>query len=130
MPPFDIRVDDERRIVVAVAQGTIDERLAVAMVGQAREHAAKSGFNILYDLRAARPGDMSSGALFWMPRQVKALQGPQARRVRVALLHPPQFQAMARYWEDAFGNAGLQVKAFALEEAAAVAWLALDAPEF
>lgn len=127
MPPFSIRVDGERGIVVAQADGIIDEKIALGMVAQARVEAAKSGFNILYDLREARPGDMSSGALFWMPRQVKVLQGPQARRVRVALLHPPAYGAMATYWEDAFGNAGLQVKAFALDEAAAVAWLTAPA---
>ena len=123
MPPFDIRVDDDRRIVVAQAHGTIDEKLASGMVVQAREAAVKSGFNILYDMRDARPGDMSSGALFWMPRQAKVLQGPEARKVRVALLHPTEYSAMATYWEDAFGNAGLRVKAFAEDEAAAVEWL-------
>jgi hypothetical protein len=116
-------VDPERCIVVARAEGTIDQALAVAMVGEARRASAQCGHNILYDMRDARPGDMSAGGLFWMPRQVKALQSPEAKRVRVALLHPPQFVAMANYWEDAFGNAGLRVRAFVEDEGAAVAWL-------
>jgi hypothetical protein len=123
LPPFEIRVDDTRRIVVARALGTIDEKLALGMVAQAREQAVKCGFNILYDMREARPGDMSSGALFWMPRQLQVLKGAGAKRVRVALLHPPEYGAMASYWEDAFGNAGLRVKAFAADEPGAVAWL-------
>ena len=123
MPPFEIRVDAERSIVVARAHGDIDQALAVSMVTEARAAAEDCGHHILYDMREARPGDMSAGGLFWMPRQVKELQGPDAKRVRVALLHPPQFGAMASYWEDAFGNAGLRTRAFATDEDAAVAWL-------
>jgi hypothetical protein len=57
-----------------------------------------------------------------MPRQVQELQGAQARRVKVALLHPAEFAAIASYWETAFTNAGLKARAF-LEEEGAVAWL-------
>jgi hypothetical protein len=121
--PYEVRIDSARRIVVAAATGTVEQGLAIGMVGEARKAAGLHGMNILYDLRAATPGDMSSGGLFWMPRQVQELQGAEARRVKVALLHPPQFAAIATYWETAFTNAGLKAKAFD-DEDAAVAWLA------
>ncbi len=126
MPPYEVREDEARAIVMVVAHGRIDQPLAVEMVTAARKASLARGWNILYDLRDSTPGDMSSGALFWMPRQVGALQGAQARRTRVALLHPLQFAAMATYWEDAFGNAGLTARAFT-DEAGAVAWLGGEA---
>jgi hypothetical protein len=122
VPPYRIEVDEARGIIVAVATGRVEQALAMQMVGEARRLAMERELHILYDLRDAEPGDMSSGALFWMPRQMSVLQGVQARRVRVALLHPAEYAAMAAYWETAFGNAGLRVRAFT-EEEGAVAWL-------
>lgn len=122
MPPYRVEVDAQRGIVVATATGRVEQSQALQMVGEARQQAMAHRLNILYDMRGAKPGDMSSGALFWMPRQVKELQGPHAQRVRVALLHPAEFTAMASYWETAFTNAGLNVRAFT-EEEGAVAWL-------
>jgi hypothetical protein len=123
VPPFEVTIDAARGIVLARAYGVVGQAEAVRMVTEARSAAAASGRNILYDMREARPGDMSSGALFWMPRQVKVLQEPGAGRVRVALLHSPEFAAMAGYWEDTFRNAGLKARGFVTDEAAAVAWL-------
>lgn len=126
MPPFEIREDEARSIVVVEAAGRVDQPLAIEMVTAARKASIARGWNILYDMRSSMPGDMSNGALFWMPRQVGALQGAKARRTRVALLHPSEFAAMATYWEDAFGNAGLMARAFP-READAVAWLSGEA---
>ena len=124
---FDVRVDEERGVVVAEVIGAIDAQSTVEVVGRAREASKASGLNILYDMRRAITGDMSSGALFWIPRQVPQLQGVAARRTRVALLHLPQYAAMAQYWEDTFRNAGLSARAFTDDEEAGD-WLSPTRP--
>ena len=127
MPAFDVRIDEVRRLVVAEVVGPIDAAVTQRLVARAREAAAESGLNILYDMRRSVPGDMSSAALSWLPREVPQLQGVAARRTRVALLHPPEYGALALYWENTFRNAGLAVKAFTLEEEAED-WLSRSKP--
>ena len=127
MPTFDVRIDEVRRLVVAEVVGPIEASNTQQLVARAREAAVQSGLNILYDMRRSVPGDMSSGTLFWLPRQVPQLQGVEARRTRVALLHEPEYGAMAKYWENTFRNAGLAVKAFTVEEEAED-WLSRSKP--
>ena len=119
--PHEVRIDAARRIVVATLQGAANRGEIVEMVTGARAAAAASGFNILYDMRGSVPA-VSSGELFWMPRQIDALRSPDAGKVRVAGLSLPEHLDGARIWETMFRNAGLQAQAFT-EEAAAVAWL-------
>ena len=119
--PHDVEIDRARGIVVARLEGMAHRAAVMELVKEARAAAAESGFNILYDMRASTPA-ISSGELFWLPRQIEALRTPQARKVRVAGLSLPEHLEGARNWETMFRNAGLQARAFS-DEAEAVAWL-------
>ena len=119
--PHEVTIDAARRVVRARLTGAPDRAELIEVVGRARAAAAASGFNILYDVRAATPA-FSSGEIFWLPRQVDALRAPGASRVRVAGLHHPSQGDVVRTWETMFQNAGLQARAFT-DEDAALAWL-------
>lgn len=121
--PHTIRVDERRLLVIVEAIGPIDAGSLTPMVTEARSTAAAHGFNILYDFRDARPGDIKTGDVFWFPRRIPALAKPEARRVRIALLYPMDQRDFARFWETTFQNAGLRARAFE-KEAEADAWLA------
>ena len=120
--PYTVSVDERRRLVIVEAVGPIDAAVAEPMVTEARAAAAAQAFNILYDFRRATPGDLKSGDVFWFPRRIPALASPQARRVRIALIYPPEQQELARFWETTSQNAGLRSRAFE-SEADAEAWL-------
>jgi hypothetical protein len=119
--PHEVKVDEALGIVVARFEGTTLREEVMQMVDAARTAAAARGMNILYDMRAARPG-ISSGELFWFPREVPALREPLAGRIRVATLSSLEGMPIAKVWETVFRNAGLQAQAFS-DEAAALAWL-------
>jgi hypothetical protein len=119
--PHEVSVDGSRGVVVARIEGPTHRAVVMEMVGAARAAAKASGFNILYDMRQAVPA-ISSGELFWLPRQIEALRSPEASKVRVAGLHLPQHGDGAKTWETMFTNAGLQARAFT-DEGAAVTWL-------
>ena len=119
---YEIQPDAARRLVDVTVVGTYDAKSVVEMVATARELAEARGWHILYDMRSARPGDMSSADLYWMPRRLPALGSDAAARIRVAVVHPAEHAALAAYWETTFLNSGLQVKAFA-EEPVALEWL-------
>ena len=119
--PHQVTVDEARRVIVARIEGPAHRLAVLEMVGAARAAARAHGLNILYDMRTAVPA-MSSGELFWMPRQLEALRAPDASKVRVAGLCLPQHAETGKSWETMFCNAGLQARAFT-EERAAVAWL-------
>ena len=119
--PHEVSVDAVRRVVVAHIDGPAHREEVMKMVGAARAAAKASGFNILYDMREALPA-ISSGEIFWLPRQIEALRSPDASKVRVAGLHLPEHSAGAKTWETMFTNAGLQARAFT-DEDAALAWL-------
>jgi hypothetical protein len=120
---YRVEEDHGRRLVHVVIEGAFDKRDVAAMVAQARERSSARGWNILYDVRAARPGDMGPGDLFWIPRNHPALRDPKARAVRVAVIHPPALADLAAFWETSFRNAGIDARAFS-DEAAVMAWLA------
>ena len=120
--PYAIRVDEGRHVVIVEAVGMIDTATATPMVTEARATAAARAFNILYDFRAAVPGDLKTGDVFWFPRRIPALAKPEARRVRIALVYPEAQREFARFWETTFQNAGLRARAFE-DEAAAYTWL-------
>jgi hypothetical protein len=92
------------------------------LIVASRGMAVARGWNILWDMREAEPGDISGAQLFWLPRRNPALTDPAASRIRGACLYPPAFAAFARQWETSFRNIGLQARAFE-DEAEAVAWL-------
>ena len=120
--PHTIRVDEGRNLVIVEATGAVAAAAAEPMVSEARAAAGIHGFNILYDFRAATPGDIKTGDVFWFPRRIPALAKPEARRVRIALVYPPAHEEFARFWETTSQNAGLRSRAFA-SETEAVAWL-------
>jgi hypothetical protein len=119
--PHAVTVDTARHIVVARFEGSAHRAAVMELVQQARDAAKASGLNILYDMRAATLA-VSSGELFWMPRQLEALRSPDAGKVRVACVSLPEHVEGARTWETIFRNAGLQARAFT-RESEAVAWL-------
>ena len=119
--PHEVKVDDARHIVVARFEGSAHRAALMELVQDARAAAMASGLNILYDMRSATLA-VSSGELFWMPRQIEALRSPDAGKVRVASVSLPEHLEGARTWETMFRNAGLQARAFT-DEAEAVAWL-------
>jgi hypothetical protein len=120
--PYSIRIDAERRVVFVVVSGVFDAELAPQMTTEARKAAAASGFNLLYDIRSAVPGNLENADVFWWPRNIPALRSPEARRVRAAVLHGPPHRAFVQFWETAFRNVGLQARGFE-DEAAALRWL-------
>ena len=125
--PFRLEDDPARRLVRVTFEGRYDKPEIEAMVGAARAASAKSGWNILYDMRAATPGAVGPADVFWMPRKHPALQGAAASSVRVATVHDGKQAEIATFWETSFRNAGLRARAFT-DEAKALAWLAIDEP--
>jgi hypothetical protein len=124
--PQRVEPDRARRLVVARLEGAATREEVIEMVKAARAMAHDRGWNILYDMRGATVSDISPGDIFWLPRRLDVLNQPEASLVRVAGLHDPGERAsLARFWENAFSNAGLQARAFT-DEAAALAWLTAE----
>ena len=114
-------LDGALQLVVVTAQGKLGSSEVAEMVTRARELSAGRGWNILYDMSGAAVEGINSGELYWMPRKLPALREGSGK-VRVALLYPPKYHELARFWENAFRNAGLQAKAFETREEA-LKWL-------
>ena len=122
MMKFHVREDSAARVVRAALKGVYAKDDVVGMVARAREVSSRHHWPILYDLREAKPGAINSADIFWMPRHHPALREAGASFVRVAALHDGHFSEVARFWENAFRNAGLQAREFT-DEAAAISWL-------
>jgi len=120
--PYTITIDTVTRIVRVLVSGIFDAEEAPRMTTDARRAAAESGLNILYDIRQAKPGKIENSDLFWLPRTVPVLKDERAARVRIATVYVPTQRAIVDFWETAFRNVGLNVRAFE-DEGAAVAWL-------
>lgn len=116
--PYDLRLNPGQDLVIAAMTGAYDGKLVAEMVASARDAAVERGWNIVYDMREATPGEMGSAELYWLPRRMPALATPQAARMRIAVIYPLAHAELAAYWETTFRNAGLQAKAFAEEQAA------------
>jgi len=119
---YRVEEDAAHRVVRVVVDGEYDRGEIERMVGEGREAAARTNWNILCDMRRARPGRMTPAEVFWIPRQHPSLRAPGASTTRVATVHKPEHSAIAAFWENAYTNAGLQARAFT-DEAAAIAWL-------
>jgi hypothetical protein len=119
---FRVEEDGTHRIVRVFVEGEYDRGEIEQLVGEGRAASARTSWNILCDMRAARPGRMTPAEVFWLPRQHPSLRAPGASTVRVATVHKPEHAAIAAFWENAYTNAGLQARAFT-DEAAAIAWL-------
>jgi hypothetical protein len=118
---YSAHLDEKLELVVVTAQGNLQSSEVAEMVTRARELSSASGWNILYDMAGASVGDISTGELYWMPRKLPALRHG-AGKVRVALLYSPKFEDLARFWENAFRNAGLKAQAFS-DRDKALKWL-------
>lgn len=119
---YKVRTDVARAVVVVTVTGTCTRTGTAHMMMEARAAARDSRLPILYDLRAATPGQLQKSDIFWLARTVPAAPNGAAGRPRVATLFPSEHEGTARFWEDTFRNAGLEARAFE-EEAEAVAWL-------
>ena len=81
---WDMRLDEERRLVMVVASGSLRAGEVQRMIHAARAASREKAFDILYDLRAAIPGALGHGEVFWMARQLSEFRG--RRNTRVATL--------------------------------------------
>ena len=120
--PYTITIDTVRKVVRVLVSGIFDADEAPRMTTEARRAASDSGLNILYDIRGARAGKLENSDIFWWPRTIPALKAPGATRVRIATVYVAPQKPIVDFWETAFRNVGLAVRAFEDEEAA-VGWL-------
>lgn len=125
--PYEVQADEALGLVVVTVTGAFEAKDVAGMVARGRQASAARGWHILYDMARAVPTGVAPGDLYWMPRQHPELGKALAARVRVGLVHPPAFAALAATWETFFRNAGLQAQAF-LDRDAAVAWLLRSGP--
>ena len=125
--PHTITIDTVRRVVRVLVYGVFDADEAPRIASDARRAAAESGLNVLYDVRTARAGKLENSDIFWWPRTIPALKDARAPRVRVATVYVAPQRAVVEFWETAFRNVGLSVRAFE-DEDAAIAWLTAPEP--
>ena len=120
--PYTIKIDTVRKVVRVLVSGIFDAEEAPRMTTEARRAASDSGLNILYDLRSAHSCKLENSDIFWWPRTIPALKAPGATRVRVATVYAASQKPTVDFWETAFRNVGLAVRAFE-DEDAALGWL-------
>ena len=120
--PYTITIDTVRSVVRVLVSGIFDAEEAPRMTTDARRTAGESGMNLLYDVRGVHCGKLENSDIFWWPRTIPALRDAQAPRVRVAAVYATAQRPMVDFWETAFRNVGLSVRAFESEEAA-IGWL-------
>ena len=119
---FSVRIDSKHGVVRAVAAGALTRIGTQQMVAAARAAGrTHGGMPILYDLREALPGEVAKSDLFWMARDSPALRDGHAM-MRIATLFRADHGAIARFWENAYRNAGINARAFESEDEA-LAWL-------
>jgi hypothetical protein len=129
---FTLRIDSAKGIIVVPVTGACDREGMVRMGTEVRAAAQSAGLPILYDMRAATPGELERSDVFWLARTLSLPKDSAARKVRMATLYPPGFRAFARFWEDSYNNVGFDARVFENGDEA-VAWLrgteASDAPD-
>ena len=104
------------------ANGELTRAGTTQMVTAARAAGrTHGGMPILYDLREAAPGELAKADLFWMARSSPALRDGHAM-MRIATVCRADHGDVARFWENAYRNAGINARAFETEEDA-IAWL-------
>ncbi|HET7403651.1 MAG TPA: hypothetical protein VFJ62_17770 [Usitatibacter sp.] len=119
---FTVRIDNTKGIVIVPVTGPCDRCGMVRMANEARAAAQSAGLPILYDMRAATPGDLARSDIFWLAQSMHVPRGGQAGRVRMATVYPPGFRALARFWEDSYNNVGIDARVFESGDEA-IAWL-------
>jgi hypothetical protein len=123
---FRIAIDAARGIVIVTITGDFDLKIARHMTEAARTAAHAQGFHLLYDFRDALIL-VERGEIFWFPRKLGVFQQPNARRVRSAILINEAQRELAAFLENAYQNAGLQLRVFE-DEPPAFGWLAQARP--
>jgi len=119
---FTVRIDNTKGIIVVPVTGACDRSGMVRMANEARVAAQSAGLPILYDMRAATPGELARADIFWLAQSLPAPRDGNAGRVRMATVYPPGFGALARFWEDSYNNVGIEARVFENGDEA-VAWL-------
>ena len=123
---YELRVDEEKRLVIVVVRGSLEAAAAQRVMEAARGATRSGAFDILYDMRDAKPDGLTHGDVFWLARIAPKVPG-SSPWTRVATLYPTEFRGRALFWEDVFRNAGINARAFE-EEADARAWLSEGQP--
>lgn len=121
MAEFDVRLDDDWKLVRATARGNLSKSQGFELITEARTLAAKAGYDILWDVRQARL-QIKLADFFYLPRNVEELQTSPTMSVRVALMVPQADLEKYAFYEDVAANVGLTVKVF-LDEDEAITWL-------
>ncbi len=123
LEPYRVLLDESRRFVRVMARGKLSRALGEEIITKARALAAEHGCGILYDVREASPG-FSMTDLFYMPRELAALQEIQTRKVRAAVLtSPAEGIEEYKFYENVAANLGLTVRVFLVEEEAVTSLL-------
>lgn len=124
---FTVRIDNTKGIVVVPVTGACDRDGMLRMASEARLAAQTAGLPILYDMRAATPGELARSDIFWLAQSLPVPRDGHAGRVRMATVYPPGFGALARFWEDSYNNVGIEARVFESGDEA-VAWLRSSEP--
>ena len=116
--PSNVRLDHQRRAVLATVTGEVKPPEVAPIVAEVRQQAMAHGYAILYDVSAADVAGISRSDLYWFTRTLPELKGNAAKRVRVAIVHAADTTELAHFWETTATNSGFQARAFTDREAA------------
>jgi hypothetical protein len=122
MGQHSIEVEHAERLVRVTYGGDLDLRTIMGVVTEARRTAYGLGFVLLYDFTECTVGvSLSGGNAF--PQNLAILQEPAMRKMRVALVVPPERdRAFWDFYETSAVNAGLTLRVFGAE-GDALRWL-------
>ena len=119
---YDIKLDNQNRIVRVVASGELDKKLGEEIITNARIKAYEQKYNILYDVSQTKVL-VSIIDWFFLPRTLPVLQNVDMRSIRAAVLIPAGDQERAyKFYETVTHNVGMDLRIF-LKEDEAVKWL-------
>jgi hypothetical protein len=127
MAQHTIEVENAHQLVRVPYGGELDLQTIMAVVTDARRTAYELGFLLLYDFTECTVGvNLPRGNPF--PQNLAILQEPAMRKMRVALVVPPERDgAFWDFYETTAVNAGLTLRVFRVE-AEALRWLRSTPP--
>ena len=118
MDTLELRIDHQRKRLVAKPTGEVDSDTTALIITTARKLAAANNSDILYDLRDATP-TLSVTLMFNMPRELEVYQNRGTASIPVALVYSEgASEESARFYETVSRNVGLNVRAFSAVDAA------------
>ncbi len=121
MSEYSISYDEDHGVTRVELVGDLDRELGDKVITESRVAAAKSGSDLLYDVRRST-AKVSLADWFFLPRRLDALKNPEARSRKVAVIVSSDDLADYRFYEDVASNAGLRFRVF-LNEIEATGWL-------